>query len=119
MTAARAALARRGEDAAADWLIARGFHIVARNARAGRYELDIVALHGAQLVFCEVRTRRTDAFGAPAETVGPAKQRSLRAGALRWLRDHPKHRRKRIRFDVAGVLVRGAHVAIDYYVDAF
>jgi putative endonuclease len=60
-------------------------------------------------VICEVKTRRTTAFGAPAEAVTPAKRRRLRRLAARWLAD--SHVRcERVRFDV--VAVTGATVEV-------
>ena len=34
-----------------------------------RGEIDLIALRGHLVVFCEVKTRRSDAFGAPIEAV--------------------------------------------------
>lgn len=109
---------RKGEAYVAALLQERGFLIVARNARAGRYEIDIVAARGLLLVFCEVRTRRSAHFGSPAESVGPKKQESLRLGAQRWLDEHEDYSQHSIRFDVAGVTLKPKRT-IDYYVDAF
>ena len=117
---AKAETGRLGEDIAAALLIERGFSIVGRNVRAGRYEIDVIAVRNRVLVFCEVRTRRSAYFGAPAETVGHKKVLSLRAGALKWLQSNPRYRRLKLRFDVAGVLLQpDKPPAIDYYVDAF
>jgi putative endonuclease len=77
--------------------------VVDRNWRCRRGELDIVALDGRTIVFCEVKTRRTATFGAPAEAVGPAKVRRLRALAAAWLTEHPDVRGE-VRFDVVCVL---------------
>ncbi|MFK8002462.1 MAG: YraN family protein [Polyangiales bacterium] len=111
-------IGRQGETYVAALLRERGFLIVARNARAGRYEIDIIATRGRLLVFCEVRTRQHADFGAPAESVGPKKQESLRLGARRWLEEHPGYGQHDVRFDVAGVTLKPQHI-VDYYVDAF
>jgi putative endonuclease len=58
-------------------------------------------------VFCEVKTRRTTAFGVPAEAVTVTKQRRLRTLAMRWLDAHPRARTGTLRFDVASVLATG------------
>ncbi len=77
--------ARRGEDAAAAALRERGYRIVARNVRLRRGELDIIAEDHGTLVFVEVKTRRSRAYGTPAEAVTPAKRRALATLALAYL----------------------------------
>ena len=47
----------RGEEIATEWLRARGYMIVSRNWRDGRYEVDIIAQRGFSLHFVEVKTR--------------------------------------------------------------
>jgi putative endonuclease len=54
-------------------------------------------------VFCEVKTRSSDAFGAPVEAVTRTKQARLRHLAAQWLEEAPLHPTD-IRFDVASVL---------------
>ncbi len=80
----RRALGRAGEDLAAAWYEARGYEVVARNWRCRAGELDIVARRDRLYVFCEVKTRSSDAFGVPAEAVGPAKRARLRRLAALW-----------------------------------
>ena len=54
-----------GEEAAAALLRKGGYRIVAQNHRCRRGEVDLVAERGELLVFVEVRTRATAAFGRP------------------------------------------------------
>jgi putative endonuclease len=109
MTLASNALGAYGERVATRLLIEAGMRIVSRNWRGRGGELDIVARDGDTIVFCEVKTRRSTAFGAPVEAISPAKIRRLRALAAQWLRAHPEARGA-VRFDVIGVVVerRGA-----------
>lgn len=100
----RRALGARGEAAVADWYLARGYEVVARNWSCREGELDLVVRNGRAFVFCEVKTRTTDAFGVPAEAVTREKQLRLRRLAARWLEDDAPMRAKEIRFDVAAVL---------------
>ena len=88
----------------ARWYEERGYVVVDRNWRVREGELDLVLRRGRTLVFCEVKTRRGDAFGTPFDAVTITKQRRLRALALRWLAEH-RVRASEMRFDVAGVLV--------------
>ena len=62
---------------------------VARNHRCRLGEIDLVMRDGGTLVFIEVRYRRSDRFGTPAETVDRRKQRRLSAAASHYLQGHP------------------------------
>ncbi len=103
MTQARRALGVRGEDAVAAWYVSHGYEVVERNWRCKTGELDLILRRGRTFVFCEVKTRSSDAFGAPVEAVTRNKQVRLRHLAARWLEDAPM-RPTDIRFDVASVL---------------
>lgn len=96
-----------GEELACTHLTDLGYEVVDRNWRCDQGELDIVARHGSCLVFCEVKTRRSTAFGSPVEAVTPVKAARLRRLAISWLRAHDQHADE-VRIDVIGVL-RPAH----------
>lgn len=72
-----------------------------RNWQCRFGELDLVLGRGDEIVFCEVKSRRSDIFGSAAEAVDIRKQRRIRRLAAEWLRTH--HRHGRLRFDVATV----------------
>lgn len=122
-TDARQELGRRGEQAAVDHLIRRGFSIVERNYRTRWGELDIVAYDGTALVFCEVKARRLPhRRGLPLEAVHPGKRTQLRKMAGRWLierRDRPFA--SDLRFDAIGVSfdARGELVGLEHIENAF
>lgn len=132
---ARAPLGRAGEDAAAAFLAARGYQIVARNIRADRVELDLIVRDATTLVFVEVKARAAAAHGDAALAVDPRKQRRLRRGARAWLAGRPVEANgvRRMRFDVVTcVLVRdgtgsqnatsapqGARWSIEHWQSAF
>jgi putative endonuclease len=102
MTDARRAFGQAGEDRAAAWYAARGYTVLARNWRCREGELDLVVRRGRTLVFVEVKARRTDRFGIPAEAVTPLKQRRLRTLARRYLEASGAH--GALRFDVVSIL---------------
>jgi putative endonuclease len=77
-------LGRAGEKAAADFLRRRGYEVIGTGFRARRGELDLICRRGAELVVVEVKTRTDDAFGTPAEAVGPRKRRALMAAAAEY-----------------------------------
>lgn len=93
-----------------------GYVVLARNWRCREGELDLVvaAPDRRSIVFCEVKTRRSGAFGSPLEAVSSAKQRRLRRLASRWLAVHrpgPVGGRRELRFDVGAVEMDGERVA--------
>jgi putative endonuclease len=92
-------LGREGEARAAAYLTARGYRILARNARSGGVEIDLVAARGRLLVFVEVKTRRSRTAGAPEEAVDARKRARLVRGAAAWLSEQGS-RARRARFDV-------------------
>jgi putative endonuclease len=117
---ARRALGDAGEHLVARWYADAGYRVLYRNWRCREGELDVVVARGSVLVFCEVKTRRSTAFGVPAEAVTFTKQRRLRTLAMRWLDAHPAARARTLRFDVASVLAqRGAPPVIDVIEGAF
>jgi len=111
MTVERQALGRLAEDYVARRLTCAGWAILERNARPGGYrgELDIVARHGRELVFVEVKARSTRAVAGPPSpvlAVDRRKQAQLRRLAAAWLRQEEiSERFAGLRFDVAGVWV--------------
>jgi len=99
---------------AADHLAACGVRIVDRNWRCAQGEIDIVGVDHGQLVFYEVKTRRSSRFGHPAEAVTRAKASRLRRLAGLWLRAHP-HLGRDLRIDVLALtLTRSGTVQIDH-----
>jgi putative endonuclease len=116
---ARGRLGSSGEAAVAGWYERAGYEVVDRNWRCTEGELDLVVRAPRLIVFCEVKTRRSEAFGAPFEAVTMTKQRRLRLLAARWLATHPQ-RGADIRFDVASVLAAAGHrLEIDVIEGAF
>ncbi len=103
MTDGRRALGAAGEDVAANWYVSNGYEIVARNWRCKDGELDLIVRSGRTYVFCEVKTRSSDRFGAPVEAVTRDKQKRIRRLAARWLQEGAPGPAKDIRFDVASV----------------
>ncbi len=115
---ARSILGHDGEAAACELYRRLGFEVVDRNYRSGRGELDLVARRGETLVFCEVKTRRSDQWGLPAEAVDRSKQARLRRLAAAWLAER-KPGYAEVRFDIVSVIVRGQKLEVTHIPDAF
>lgn len=99
------AFGRRGEDLAHRLLRSRGYTVVARNYRtnAGSGEVDIVAWQGETLVFVEVKTRRSEEYGAPESAVDFEKRsRLVRAARNYAMRANVAW--EAVRFDVVSVI---------------
>jgi putative endonuclease len=79
----------------------RGYRILATNAWAGGYELDLVVRRGQAVVFCEVKAKGGPDRGDPLEMVTPEKMRRLTRAAEAWLAAHPELSGCEVRFDVA------------------
>jgi len=93
-----------GERVAAQRLVERGMFLVDRNWRCDLGEIDLVLRDEGVLVFCEVKTRTSSAYGHPLEAVTPTKAERLRRLAERWIQEHDV-RPDGIRIDLVGVLV--------------
>lgn len=114
----RRALGARGEAIAGDWYTARGYRVLDRNWRCRDGELDLVLEGEGAIVFCEVKTRSSDAFGIGAEAVTRDKQLRIRKLSARWLAEHG--RRGNVRFDVVSILApRGGPPTVQVYEGAF
>ena len=103
MTKTTQAVGGYGERLALRHLIEAGMTPVARNWRCRTGEVDLILWDGEDIVFCEVKTRRTATFGPPAQAVVPAKARRLRRLAAEWIASTGAHPRE-VRFDVVSVL---------------
>ena len=81
-------LGAMGEAAAADLLRKKKWTVLGMNYRCRYGELDIIARDGKELVFVEVKLRRTGGYAPAAEYVTYAKQQKLRLAAESWLVEH-------------------------------
>src|SRR5690606_41330567 len=76
---------KRGEDAAVRLLQQQGYQIRHQNWRYKNLEVDIIADDGDILVFVEVKTRASHAYGMPYEFVDYAKQAKLTRAANQYI----------------------------------
>lgn len=96
-----------GEKLAAEYLIKKGYKIITTNWRYSRIgELDIIALEKNTLVFVEVKSRTSTAFGHPIEAVDFRKMEKLRTLAGLYINENADLSYKGYRFDVIGVILQ-------------
>lgn len=110
-------LGKKGEMLAARYLLDKGYAILEYNWRSGHKEIDLIAKERDVLVFVEVKSRATEAFGSAVDAVTPAKISRLISAAEVYVQkneiDSP------FRFDVITVVGDGEHRAIEHIIDAF
>lgn len=97
-------LGRRGEALAADFLLARGHRVLARNWRCPLGELDLVTAIDHWIIAVEVKTRSSLAAGHPFEAVDGRKLARLHRLGAQWCAEHGASV-GRLRIDVVGVLL--------------
>lgn len=78
---------KKGEDIAAVYLRKKGYRIVERNYRCRYGEIDIIAMDAGDIVFVEVKSRKSESFGSPEEAVGIVKQKKISNVALNYLQE--------------------------------
>lgn len=106
MTRRQAAHLRQGreaERAAYEHLRNHGLELLQRNYRTPFGEIDLIMEEQGVVVFVEVRYRRSEDFGTPAETIDSRKQAKLRATAAHYLQRNRKASKKPCRFDIVAV----------------
>lgn len=107
------------EDAALDYLQARGLHLLARNAHARGGELDLVMRDGEAVVFVEVRYRSGSAYGDGADSVNAGKRRKIIFAAQAFLARNPRLANTPCRFDVIAASGDPKAPQIEWLRDAF
>lgn len=120
MTIRRKLLGRKGEDAAARYLEKNNYHVLYRNYSCRLGEIDIVAREREVIVFVEVRSRSSDNYGTPQESITSRKKMKLRQLAWHYLKSVGKTNES-CRFDVIAVLFdkEGRIIRLEHIENAF
>jgi len=93
---------KEGEKIASAYLKKNGYEIIEINFRCPIGEIDIVAKEKNDLVFVEVKTRKSIALGYPEQAVGMRKQKKMSQLAL-WYMQKRKVAETNVRFDVVAI----------------
>lgn len=78
-------LGRHSENLAADYLLQHGWHILARNYRVNRKEVDIIARRAHTVAFVEVKARGGPGYGHGLEAITWKKRREIAHVAQAWI----------------------------------
>ncbi len=78
-------LGDQGEKIAENFLVNKGFEILERNWSCREGELDLVTKKNKELVFVEVKTRKSEKYGTGAESVSDAKLEKILLACEKYL----------------------------------
>ena len=108
-----------GEELAYHYLSRQGYKILLRNYTSPLGEIDLIAKEKGSLVFVEVKTRKTDVMGSPAEAVTAEKRHQLIKNAKYYINRYGIHDVP-CRFDVVSILMpEGEEAKIELIENAF
>jgi putative endonuclease len=107
------------ETAACRYLEQQGLQCIERNFNTRGGELDLVMRERDTLVFVEVRFRKTDHFGTPAESITASKQRKLLRTAQLYLLRHSAWQNKPCRFDIIAARPGESGLQFEWIQNAF
>ena len=93
-----------GENRAANFLLKNNYQILARNFKFKKLEIDIIALDKTEdeVVFVEVKARKSSRFGSPALAVNSKKLINLQRAGQVFLAQNQLE--KNFRFDIISIL---------------
>jgi len=111
-------IGKKGEDEALKVLKKNGYRIIERNYRCRYGEVDIIAQDGDTMVFVEVKTRGSDRFGPPQQSVDLRKQRHIISVSQTYLA-HRGPADCPVRFDVVSIELRDGRYSTEIIRDAF
>lgn len=111
------ALGWAAEDEACDYLQKQGLRCVTRNFRSKMGEIDLIMRDARYLIFVEVRSRSSAAFGGAIASVTRHKQKKIIKTALYYLSKHKSHAQEVVRFDV--ITIEGKPPVFQWIQNAF
>lgn len=106
-----------GEKLATEFLINKGYEILETNWRFGKKEIDIIAKTDNVVAIVEVKTRSTEYFGLPEESVTHSKQKFLIDAADNYLQNLDFD--ADVRFDIISIIKSGTKYLVRHIEEAF
>lgn len=93
-----------GEDLACEYLKKNGYEILERNVHFSKFcEIDIIAKYKNKIVFIEVKTRKSDGFGKPLESITKTKYENIKKGVLFYIQEN---KIKNYQIDAIGITLK-------------
>jgi putative endonuclease len=92
-----------GEKLAESYLKQKGYKIIFKNFLTKYAEIDIIAEHGSNLVFAEVKYRTNKFFGRAEESISPNKLKKIEKAAEFFVSNFYKGSKKNFRIDIVAI----------------
>ncbi|MBN3582570.1 YraN family protein [Algoriphagus aestuarii] len=109
---------RLAEEMAANWLIGKGYELLAKNYRHGYAEIDLIMTYQRLLIFIEVKFRSGTGFGFAEEFVDYTKRKLILKAADQFI--YENNWSSDIRFDIVGVYRnKSGDINFKHFEDAF
>jgi putative endonuclease len=110
-------LGQNGEEVAKSYLEFLGYHCLHSNWRIGKLEVDLIMDDGEAVVFVEVKTRSSEKFGMPEESIDDEKKLKLVNAADAYMRNLKWE--IPARFDIVSIIRNEREVQLKHFKDAF
>ncbi len=104
-----------GENIATNYLIENGFVILERNWRYKHCEVDVICQKNNILHFIEVKTRLTNQFGNPEESINEKKMNALKKAAEEYLNQNTTW--NLLQFDVIAIKLNGEKIEDLFFIE--
>ncbi|WP_195988918.1 YraN family protein [Clostridium sp. D53t1_180928_C8] len=114
------AIGAYGETIASDFLTTNGYKILDMNYRNRYGEIDIICENDNIIIFCEIKSRYTNTFGSPIESVTYNKQKQIIKLSQVYLL-YKKYQNYNVRYDVIEIIFnnKNASFKLNHLKDAF
>ncbi|WP_316804636.1 YraN family protein [Pedobacter nototheniae] len=111
-------LGKLGESIGKRYLEEKGYEILDENWTYGKAEIDLIVYQNGLMVFVEIKSRSSVAFGQPEEFVNQAKQKQMELASLAYI--EIMNHQNEIRFDVIAITFTKDHnYTLKHIEDAF
>lgn len=111
-------LGKQGERIAKEYLEANAYEILDENWTHGKAEVDLIVYEKGVIIFVEVKTRSSVAFGYPEEFVHAAKQKQMELASAAYI--EIMNHQNEIRFDIIAItFTRNNNYTLNHIKDAF